>query len=88
MAFNADEHEEVPFVEIDFDTPLRVNDPFHFIRWPQTPILIESEKLFCIDQLNPRSSNYAETKAKVLELMGVDPKGRWQPSLSDWRTKP
>lgn len=85
LALNSDEHEATPFVEIDFQTPFRVNVPFHFMMWPDTPTTIESEELFDIDQLNPRSSSYAATKAKVLKLIGVDPKGRWQPSLSDWR---
>lgn len=77
--------QEVPFVYINFQTPFRVNVPFHFIMWPQVLTSIESQELFDIDQLNPRSSDFAETKARVLQLMGVDPKGRWQPSLAAWR---
>jgi hypothetical protein len=85
VAFSSDEHEETPFVGIDFETPFRVNVPFHFMMWPDTPTTIELEELFEVEQLNPESSGYAATKAKVLKLMGVDPKGPWQPSLSGWR---
>jgi hypothetical protein len=85
LAFNSDDHEETPIVDIEFQTPFKVNVPFHFMMWPDTPKTIEFEEFLDIEHLNPKSSSYASTKAKVLKLMGVDPKEGWQPSLTRWR---
>ena len=84
IAYNSDEHSEPPFIEMEFWTPFKVRVPFHFMMWPDTPTIIENQRVFEVEKLDPSGSAFPGVEAEVLAELGVSSNDAWKPDISSW----
>jgi hypothetical protein len=84
VGFRSEEFAETPWVEIEFFTPFRVRMPFHFLMWPSTPTIVEAEKVFELEQLNPKDPEFLTVKSQIDEFLRINPGSGYEPSVEQW----
>jgi hypothetical protein len=84
VGFRSEQYEETPFIETIFWTPFKVYVPFHFLMWPETQSILESEKIFDVEQINPSRAEFPEIEAQILSLLRMEPNSKHRPSIENW----
>lgn len=84
VAYNSEEFAEPPFIGMEFWTPFKVRVPFHFMMWPDTPTIIESQRFFNLEDLDPSGPTFPTVEAELWKELGVVQTDHWKPDFSRW----
>ena len=75
----------VPAVEMQIYGTRASTKAFHVMAAiPELVYLSEAERVFEIEELNPRGESFSDTRAEVYNTLGYQSTSRGKPSLEDW----